>query len=120
MTHRLAFQSDTNATITYASNNQIANLSLGGQSLQAIILSPTSAQFTTQQPVRLATDPALPAGSPDLSNPGVSVLSIVIEDPGTTTVQVLFNPQWPDMASSAYVTPSTSVPLAQWTTATPA
>lgn len=69
------------------------DLQLNGKTMVATLLSPADAKFATLQPVRLATDPPLPSGSPDLVNPGVSVLSANIAT-GTQTVTVLFTPQW--------------------------
>ncbi|CAD6578568.1 MAG: hypothetical protein CYPHOPRED_000622 [Cyphobasidiales sp. Tagirdzhanova-0007] len=103
----------TNATISYSNGNRVANLALGGQTMTATIMdSALDITFETLQPVRNSADPALPSGQVDLPNPGVSVLAINIPA-GNTTLQVLFNPQWPGLASSAYVTPP-NVALSSW------
>lgn len=105
----------TNATIVLSNNGKTATMSLGGQTLIATLQSPSTASFAVGQPVRLATDPALPtnAASQDQPNPGVSVLTITL-GAGQQTISVLFNPQWPGMAASAFVTPA-SVPISGWT-----
>ena len=81
----------TNATITLSNNNQTATLKLGGETMIVSILSPSTASFGTEEPVRLATDPPLPtdAASQDQPNPGVTVLTIDIPT-GQQTLQVLF------------------------------
>ena len=48
-----------------------------------------------------------------MPNPTVTVVTIVLPA-GQYSIQVLFNPQWPGMAASDFVTPP-SVPLTQWT-----
>lgn len=102
----------TNASV--AINGATATLSLNGKTLQASILSPTSVSFGTAQPTRLASDPPLPTGPEDADqeNKGVTVLTISVPA-GTTSIQVLFNPQWPGFSSSEFVTPQ-SVPLSSW------
>ncbi|KAL8278292.1 hypothetical protein RQP46_009324 [Phenoliferia psychrophenolica] len=104
----------TNATITMYNNNQTATLTLGGKTLIMQILSPSTAAFGTAQPVRLASDPALPtdAASQDQPNVGTTVLTIQIPT-GQQTLQVLFSPQWDGLASTDYVTPPT-VAIANW------
>ncbi|KAK4703243.1 hypothetical protein P7C70_g2976, partial [Phenoliferia sp. Uapishka_3] len=104
----------TNATITMANNNQTAILALGGQTMNISILTPSTATFGTEEPVRLSTDPTLPtdAASQDQPNPGVTVLTIQIPT-GQQTLQVLFNPLWEGLASTDYVTPPT-VAIADW------
>jgi hypothetical protein len=103
----------TNATVTINSGGTSATLTLDGQTMQMQILNPPSgATFTTQQAVRLAGDPALPSGATDQPNPGVTVLTISLPA-GQYSLQVLFNPQWPGLQQSSYVTPK-SVPLSSW------
>ncbi|KAL8292314.1 hypothetical protein RQP46_001780 [Phenoliferia psychrophenolica] len=104
----------TNATITLSNNNQTATLKLGGETMVVTLLSPSTAAFGTAEPVRLATDPTLPTdtASQDQPNPEVTVLTIDIPT-GQQTVQVLFSPQWPGLASTDYVTPPT-VAIADW------
>lgn len=78
-----------------------------------VILNPTSdMQITTGPAVRFSNDPALPAGQTDQPNPGVTVVMINMQA-GTKSLQVLFNPQWPGMSASDFVTPP-NVALAQW------
>ena len=78
--------------------------------MNVLLRSPTTATFGTAQPVRLATDPALPTGGVDLPNPGVTVL-IVNVPAGTQTVEVLFNPSW-NSSFTAAVPPD--VALGSW------
>ncbi|GAA95916.1 uncharacterized protein L969DRAFT_161862 [Mixia osmundae IAM 14324] len=109
-TGTVQWRAHTNATISISSDGKTASLSLDGQTLQAIIQSPDAAQWSTVQPVRLASDPALPAGGDDLPNPGVTVLAINLPA-GTYTIETVFNPQWPGVSS--YSTPP-SVDISQW------
>ncbi|EIW72775.1 heparinase II/III family protein [Tremella mesenterica] len=109
----------TNATVVASGNT--ANLTLNGKSLQMILLSgPEGATFTTMAAVRLSQDPPAPTGSPyDIENQGwvsddgVTVVAIDSQAGGTFSIQVLFNPQWDGMDSSAFVTPK-SVALTDW------
>lgn len=103
----------TNATIT--TNGATATMALGGQTMIASILNaPSGVTFGTAQPTRLPTDPVLPTSAidQDQPNPGVTVLTIDIPT-GTNSIQVLWNPQWPGMSSSDFVTPP-SVPVNNW------
>lgn len=103
----------TNATVTIGSGGTSATLALDGQKLEMTILNaPSGATFTTGDAVRLSGDPALPSGQTDQPNPGVTVLMISLPA-GQYSLQVLFNPQWPGLSSSNYVTPK-SVPLTSW------
>ncbi|KAI9513057.1 chondroitin AC/alginate lyase [Russula earlei] len=103
----------TNATIALGANSQSATLTRDGQTMIVTLLNaPSGAQFAVSNAVRLAGDPPLPANATDQPNPGVSVLSISLPA-GQYSLQVLFNPQWPGLASSSYVTPP-SVPLSSW------
>ena len=103
----------TNATVSIDQSGTTATLSLGGKTMQVQLINPPAgAKFTTQEAVRLPTDPALPPGQVDQPNPGVTVLTIALGQ-GTYSLQVLFNPQWDGMAASAFKTPP-SVPLDNW------
>jgi hypothetical protein len=103
----------TNATVTVGSGGTTATLTLDGQTLEMSILNaPSGANITTGQAVRLSGDPALPTGATDQPNPGVTVVMINLPA-GQYSLQVLFNPQWPGLQQSDYVTPS-SVPLSSW------
>jgi hypothetical protein len=103
----------TNATIALGSGNRQATMTLNGATMVANILgSAPSATFGTAQPTPTGTVDSPPAGGTNSPNPGVTVLTIDVPA-GTTTLEVLFNPQWEGMAASAYATPS-SVPLSSW------
>ena len=100
----------TNATVTL--NGASATLSLDGQEMEVTILNPPSgAVFSTSAAVRYSSDPTPPEA--DQPNPGVTVLIIDLPA-GSYTLEVLFNPQWPGLSSSDYVTPN-SVALDSWT-----
>ena len=103
----------TNATITISSSGTSASLALGGKTLQVSLLNPGSLKFTTAQPVRYSSDPALPSGQTDQDNKGVTVLVIEIPS-GTTSVQVLFNPQWDGVSADSFKTPG-AVDVDAWT-----
>jgi len=102
----------TNATVTIDSSGTSATLTLDGQTMVVQMLNaPSGAVFTTSEAVRFPTDPTpLEADQP---NPGVTVLIIDLPA-GSYTLEVLFNPQWPGMAASDFVTPP-SVALDSWT-----
>ncbi|KIM34528.1 hypothetical protein M408DRAFT_325905 [Serendipita vermifera MAFF 305830] len=90
----------TNATVTIDGNN--ANLSLNGKNLQVQLISPpTGVSWATVEPVRTADAPQLQTGQEaDQPNPGVTVLSLSIPaSADTTTIQVIFNPQWDGFSS---------------------
>lgn len=106
----LMWRMHTNATVSLNGNS--ATLTLGGKTMTVEILSPSNAQFTTMQPVRFDTDPALPDGASDQPNPGVTVLAIELPA-GQYSLQVLFNPQWDGMKASDFKTPP-SVPIDSW------
>jgi hypothetical protein len=101
----------TNATVTISSSGTSAMLKLDGQVMNVILLNPPSgATFTTSDAVRFSSFPAPPQA--DQPYPGVTVLIISLPA-GTYTLEVLFNPQWPGMSASDFVTPP-SVSLASW------
>lgn len=103
----------TNATVSIDNTGTVATLALGGKTMQVQLLNSSGgAKFTTQDAVRLSTDPQLPTGMTDQPNPGVTVLTIALSA-GTYSVQVLFNPQWDGMAASSFQTPP-SVSLDNW------
>jgi hypothetical protein len=101
-----------NATVS--ANGKQATLTLNGETMQVELVTGANLSFGTAEPVRLPNDPPLPAGSPDLPNPGVTVLTIDIPA-GSTSYQVLFTPQWPNVQSSSYVNNPPEIPMAQWT-----
>ncbi|PVG03343.1 hypothetical protein CPB86DRAFT_793765 [Serendipita vermifera] len=100
----------TNATISIESNGRTATLSLGGKKLVAQILSPEAVTFQELAASRTDNAPALGAGLHDMDNDPARVLAIDLPT-GSTTVQVLFNPQWDDFTD--FKTPPT-VALADW------
>jgi len=103
----------TNATVSLSNGDRTATLALGGQTLIATILdSAPSLSFATSAATRLSGSGSPPSGETDLPNPGVTVLTVDIPT-GSTTLQVLFNPQWSGLSASDYVTPS-SVALSSW------
>ena len=102
----------TNATVNVSGTS--ATLKIGDQTVQMSILNPPSGVTVTTGPAqRFDDDPPLPAGQVDQPNPGVTVVMINLPA-GTYSLQVLFNPQWPGMSSSDFVSPP-SVPIDQWT-----
>ena len=108
-TAAIQWRMHTNATVS--TSGTTATLTLDGQTMTVSILNPPSgAAFTTSAAVRFPTDPTPPEA--DQPNPGVTVLIISLPA-GTYSLQVLFNPQWPGMSASDFVTPP-SVPLSQW------
>jgi len=99
----------TNATVE--ATGTTAKLSLDGQTMLVSILNaPAGAEFTTSLAQRFADDPTPPV--PDQENRDVQVLIISLPA-GQYNLQVLFNPQWPGMSESDFVTPA-SVPLDNW------
>lgn len=116
VTADLQWRMHTNATVNIDSAGTTAVLTLGGQTLDAILKSgPSGAKFETLQPVRLSSDPALPSGdlNQDQENPGVTVLAITVSGGGSGTIEVLFNPKWPGLADSDFVNPAT-VAIDSW------
>ena len=76
------------------------------------ILSPSSgASFSTSEAVRFDTDVTPPAA--DQPNPGVTVLIVEVQ-PGTTTLEILFSPQWGDGVSELGSGQVKSVALGDW------
>ena len=101
----------TNATVTIDAGSNSAKLELDGQTMDLIIVNPpTGVTIGTTTATRLSTDPTPPA--PDQANPGVTVITISLPA-GTHNLQVLFNPHWPGMSSSDFVTPPT-VAIDDW------
>ncbi|KAF8167740.1 chondroitin AC/alginate lyase [Crassisporium funariophilum] len=101
----------TNSTIAIDNGGTSATMTLDGQTMKLSMLNaPSGATFTTSNAVRLPSDVTPPV--PDQENPGVTVL-IVSLPAGTYSLQMLFNPQWPGMSASDFVTPP-SVPLDSW------
>lgn len=101
----------TNATVT--TNGASATLTLDGNTMQVQILdAPAGVVFGTADAVRYSDDPALPPNMVDQPNPGVTVLTIELPA-GSYNLQVLFNPQWPNMQASDFKTPA-MVAIDQW------
>lgn len=106
----------TNATVS--TSGDTATLTLGGETLVAkIVQGPSGASFGTREPVRFSSDPALPSGdlNQDQANPGVTVLTITLQNPGTTSLQVLFSPQYPSSANVNLVSSVPNVAIDEWT-----
>jgi hypothetical protein len=102
----------TNATVSI--NGATATLTLNGKTLTVSLIDPPQgATFSTEQPVRLSSDPALPPNTSDQPNPGVTVLAIVLPA-GQYTLSTLWNPQWDGLKAADFVTPP-SVALDNWT-----
>lgn len=100
----IQWRMQTNATVTPISDTAVT-LTIDGKSVKMELLNaPNGAKITTQDPVRLPTDPALPDGQSDQPNPGVTVVTIAL-DAGTYNLQVLFSPQWDGMSANDFVTP---------------
>ena len=108
------WRAHTNATITLSNSNRTATLALGGKTMVVELVQPTTASFGTAQPVRLASDPALPSGdlNQDQENRGVTVLTIDLAQ-GQQTIEVLMNPQWAGFGASSFVSPP-SVAIGKW------
>lgn len=99
----------TNATVEASGTS--ATLKLDGQQLKLTMLNPPNgATFTTGPAQRFDTDVKPPAD--DQPNPGVTTLSVSLPA-GQQTLEMLFNPQWPGMKDSDFVTPP-SVALDSW------
>ncbi|KIO23806.1 hypothetical protein M407DRAFT_26735 [Tulasnella calospora MUT 4182] len=77
-----------------------------------ILDAPTSVAFEAHPAQRCASDPAMPTGMTDQPNPGVTVLAINIQ-PGTYSLQVLFDPMWSGQDAVDYK-PPTIEPVDQW------
>ncbi|ORY74548.1 chondroitin AC/alginate lyase [Leucosporidium creatinivorum] len=114
-TASLQWRMQTNATITMSNNNQTATLTLNDEILIASLRQPSNGAFFTQAAVAASTDHALASGSENENqpNPGVTVLTVACEA-GTNTIEVLFNPQWPDFNANSYVDPP-DVTIDNWT-----
>ena len=112
----------TNATITVGSDGTSATLTLGGKTCEVSLVNTgaaAGARFSTAEPVRYSTDPALPQqptfdGEQEVADQeNLNTTVLVIDLPGGTySLQVLFNPQWDD--GTTFVTPP-SVAIADWT-----
>lgn len=102
----------TNGTITIDSSGSTATLTIEDKKMQVQILSgPSGAKFQDLPSSRTANAPSLVAGTTDQDNSPARVLAIDIPA-GTTTLQVLWTPQWNDQNFKAVQPPS--VALASW------
>ncbi|WVR05880.1 hypothetical protein IAU60_002906 [Kwoniella sp. DSM 27419] len=116
----LQWRMHTNATVSIdSSSSNTATLTLGDDTLIAkIVQGPSGAAFSTAQPVRESSDPAVPSGNDaendDQPNPGVTVLTIDVNDGGSFSLQVLFTPQWGNGFTA--VDSVNNVALDQWST----
>lgn len=131
----------TNGTVTLSDDKKTATLTIskvtdpnawgGAESLVAnldktqkmvvTILSPTDGAFATDGPPatrEYGTDPNTkpneygPDEDGDQPNTGVTALSIKLNKP-SGTIQVLWQPQWDNLASADSATPA-NVPLSDW------
>lgn len=121
-TEDVQWRVQTNATINLDSAATTATLELGGQSLTARILNPsTGATFSVLPTTNLSQDPAQP---PDFTYNGVtypndpdnspaSVLAVTMAGGGTFSLQVLFTPQYPSGVNT--VTSVPNIPVTEWT-----
>lgn len=80
----------TNATVVASNNGRTATLTLGGQTLVAQLLSPTTASFTTQDPVRMASDPALPSDPISQDQPNTGTVLTIALGAGNQVIEVVF------------------------------
>jgi hypothetical protein len=102
----------TNGTITIDSSGSTATLTIEDKKMQVQILSgPSGAKFQDLPSSRTANAPPLLPGTTDQDNSPARVLAIDIPA-GTTTLQVLWTPQWSDQNFKAVQPPS--VALASW------
>ncbi|CCA69124.1 hypothetical protein PIIN_03024 [Serendipita indica DSM 11827] len=104
------WRAQTNATISIDSTGRSATLTLNGKRLVAQILSPENVQFQDLESKRTERAPPIAPGLEDMDNGPARVLAIDLPT-GTTTLQVLLNPQWDDFTD--FKTPPT-VALANW------
>jgi len=102
----------TNGTISIDSSGSTATLTIEDKKMQVQILSgPSGAKFQDLPSSRTANAPQLIAGTTDQDNSPSRVLAIDIPA-GTTSLQVLWTPQWSDQSFKAVTPPS--VALANW------
>ncbi|SCZ99350.1 BZ3500_MvSof-1268-A1-R1_Chr7-2g09496 [Microbotryum saponariae] len=116
-TGSILWRMHTNATVTISSSGTTATLAMGGQTMIATLRQPANGKFTTVEAVRLTgqDSPSLTSGNTDTPNgpiPGVTVLTVAL-DAGTYDIEVLFNPQWPNLKASDYVNPP-NVAIDSW------
>ena len=102
----------TNGTITIDASGSTATLTIEDKKMQVQILSgPSGAKFQDLPSSRTANAPQLEPGTTDQDNSPARVLAIDIPA-GTTTLQVLWTPQWSDQNFKAVQPPT--VALANW------
>jgi hypothetical protein len=80
----------TNATVALSNNGRTATLSLGGETLIANLRSPATASFTTQAPVRLASDPNVLPGTLSADQPNTGTVLTVALGAGNQVIEVVF------------------------------
>jgi hypothetical protein len=78
----------------------------------------SGAVFTTAQPTPVTQDPPVPTGpntaeDENQPNPGVTVLVVDNPNGGSYSLEIMFSPQWSDLTTADYATPS-NVPLSGW------
>lgn len=110
-TSPIQFRLHTNATVNVDSSGTSATFKIGSNTMTMQILNPPSGvKINTGPDQRLSTD----VTPPEADQPNNTTLVTIDNMPaGTYQLEVLFNPQWPGMDSSDYVTPS-SVSLDNW------
>ncbi|KAH8918930.1 hypothetical protein BT69DRAFT_1322496 [Atractiella rhizophila] len=110
----IQWRAHTNATMSFSDDKKTATLELGGKKM-TVQIQTADGTFSQLPATRYSTDPALPAGDGNQDQPNDPTTVLCIELPaGSATIQVLFNPQWDGMDASAFVTPSSTINLADW------
>lgn len=80
----------TNATVVISNGGKTATLTLNKAVVIAQLLSPATASFTTQNPVRIASDPPLPTDAASADQPNTGTVLTVAVPTGSSLIQVLF------------------------------
>ncbi|KAH8919310.1 hypothetical protein BT69DRAFT_1379006 [Atractiella rhizophila] len=110
----IQWRAHTNATMSFSDDKKTATLELGGKKM-TVQIQTADGIFSQLPATRYSTDPALPSGDKNQDQPNDPTTVLCIELPaGSATIQVLFNPQWDGMDASAFVTPSSTINLADW------
>lgn len=80
----------TNATVAITNGGKTATLTLNKQTLIAQLQSPSTAVFTTQNPVRATSDPPLPTDAASQDQPNSGTVLVIALPAGSALIQVLF------------------------------